>query len=131
IEQTATQLAQTHDMRLKLNLEPVARQLATETEYHLFRIAQEAITNALKHAAGSVVDVSLKHTASELRLTIRDDGQGFAEPDSNLQNYNHYGLLGMRERARQIGAAFILQSTPTHGTTITVVLLCPPLPPGE
>jgi signal transduction histidine kinase len=122
IEQAAQQLAQTHDVRLRLHLEPVAKQLTAEIEYNLLRIAQEAITNALKHAGGSVVDITLESTADQLRLIVRDDGSGFAERGANTEHSGHYGLLGMRERARQIGGHFSLQSDSGSGTTVSVVL---------
>ena len=122
IEQAARQLTQTHDVRLKLHLEPIAKQLSAETEYNLLRIAQEAITNAVKHAGGSGVDVALENNEDRVRLMIRDDGHGFTDPDANPENNGHYGLLGMRERARQIGAQFSVQSEPGRGTTVSVVL---------
>jgi signal transduction histidine kinase len=122
IEQAAQQLAQTHDMRLKLHLEPVVRQLPAETEYNLLRIAQEAIANSLKHSGGSVVDVTLENNPDEVQLTIRDDGRGFAPQEAGHETNGHYGLLGMRERARQIGAQFNLQSNSGRGTTVSVTL---------
>ncbi len=122
IEQAAQQLAQVHDVRLKLKLDAVTKHLSAETEYNLLRIAQEAITNALKHSEGSVVNVVLESTADEVRLMVRDDGIGLTERDTNLGQIGHYGLLGMHERARQIGAQFSLQSTADRGTTVCVVL---------
>ena len=122
IEQAAKQLAQVHDVRIKRISLRCRKNLSAETEYNLLRIAQEAITNALKHSGGSIVDVALESTAHEVRLTIHDDGNGFAERDANLENVGHYGLLGMRERARQIGSQFDLQSNAGRGTTICVVL---------
>ncbi|MCC7085442.1 MAG: hypothetical protein IT427_10585 [Pirellulales bacterium] len=122
IEQAARQLAQTHDMRLRLQLNSVAKQLSAEIEYNLLRIAQEAITNSLKHSGGSVVDVALESTADEIRLTVRDDGSGIVESETSLEHFGHYGLLGMRERARQIGAQLTLENNPGRGAAVRVVL---------
>jgi signal transduction histidine kinase len=122
IEQTSRQLAQTHDMRLVLKLEPIKSQLSAETEYNLVRIAQEAIMNSFQHSGGNMVEVALENTAHEIRLVVRDDGRGFAEPESELVSMGHYGLLGMRERARQIGAELFVQSHYGRGATIRVVL---------
>lgn len=123
IEQTARQLAETHDLRLDLQLSPVATKLSAEAEYNLLRIAQEAITNAFKHhGGGSKVEVTLENTGNEVRLIVHDDGVGFIEPDQPSSHSGHYGLVGMRERARQIGAKFDLHSKPGHGTTVQVVL---------
>lgn len=121
IQQAAQQLAQTHDMRLKLRLAPMSRQLPPETEYNLLRIAQEALANALAHSGGSTVEVILEHPSDELRLIVTDDGQGFTEVDGPPY-LGHYGLIGMRERARQIGATLEIRSRPGQGTTIEVVL---------
>ena len=121
IEQAAQQMAQTHDLQLKLQLDPVAKRLSAETEYNLLRIAQEAIANAFKHSGGRVVDVALESTVDEVRLIVRDDGRGFAER-ADVETNGHYGLLGMRERARQIGAQLNVQSNSGRGTTIRVVL---------
>jgi signal transduction histidine kinase/ligand-binding sensor domain-containing protein len=122
IEQAAKQLTQTQDVRLELHLGSTVRPLSTETEYNLLRIAQEALTNALKHSAATSVEVTLQGTSDEVRLIICDDGVGFAEPEASLETLGHFGLLGMRERARQIGAKFHVQSRLGHGTTVCVVL---------
>lgn len=123
LEQTVQQLTQTQAVRLKLHVDPLPHQLSTETEYNLLRIAQEAIANALKHSSGSVVDVALENSAHEVRLIVKDDGRGFANgEDAESPGLGHYGLIGMRERARQIGAQFSLQSQPGRGTTVRVVL---------
>jgi signal transduction histidine kinase len=122
IEQAATQLVQTQDVHLELHLASTVKPLSTETEYNLLRVAQEALTNALKHSAATNVEITLQSTADEVRLIVRDNGVGFAEPEANLETLGHYGLLGMRERARQIGAKFNVQSSVGHGTTVCVVL---------
>ncbi len=122
IQQTAQQLSQTQDVRLKLHLDHVPQCLSAEVEYNLLRIAQEAISNAVRHSGGRMVDVALESSAEELRLTVRDDGHGFAAGEHELSELGHYGLIGMRERARQIGAEFNLQSQPGRGTTVRVVL---------
>jgi PAS domain S-box-containing protein len=87
------------------------------------RVAQEAITNAVKHADARTVRVRLSFEARRVRLSVSDDGRGFAvAPDFHAYG-GHWGLLGMRERASQVRGKLSLRSTPGHGTEL--VLLVP------
>ncbi len=88
----------------------------------MLRIAQEAISNAVAHSDGHVIEVVLKPTPNGLRLTISDDGVGLRAPDDETGPSGHYGLIGMRERASQIGAELRLLSEPGRGTTVTFEL---------
>ncbi|HWV39659.1 MAG TPA: histidine kinase [Vulgatibacter sp.] len=89
--------------------------LDPETSLSLFRVAQEAISNALKHGAPSLVSVELLPAPG---LRVRDDGRGF---DPSFDARGHYGLRGMRERARAFGASLSLQSSQGRGTALEVV----------
>ncbi len=102
------------------------RPVDPDVEAVLIRVAQEAITNVVKHAAASTVRVRLSFETRGVRLSVIDDGRGFeVEPD--FQSYGgHWGLLGMRERASQVHGKLSLRSTPGHGTE--VVLLVPYAP---
>ncbi len=97
------------------------KRLDDRMELELFRIAQEALTNALKHAQASRIDVDVDLENHPVRLRVRDDGVGF-DPDSALVRARHLGLTSMEERASELGARFDLSSTPGHGTTVTVEL---------
>jgi signal transduction histidine kinase/ligand-binding sensor domain-containing protein len=94
-----------------------------EAEIQLYRIAQEAVNNALKHSKAREVIVELKREAANLRLTVQDDGTGF-EPGAADRSAGS-GLSGMSERARLIGAAFSVQAAPGKGCRLTVTM---PLP---
>ena len=107
-------------MRLKLNLESKPTGLAPDVEYNLVRIAQEAVTNSVKHSGARTVEVALDYSAKALHLLVKDDGAGFQE-NGHAKN-GHYGLIGMKERASHIGADLDLASSPGRGTTISVVL---------
>jgi signal transduction histidine kinase len=89
----------------------------------LYRIAQEAVANALRHAAATHVDIELDY-GDGTRLSIRDDGRGFAVParPEAFAQAAHYGLMGMVERAEQMGAQFRIDSEPGKGTRISVAL---------
>lgn len=84
----------------------------------VFQVGQEALANALKHAEAGRVVVSIAYEPRAVRLTVRDDGRGFqVEPD--FRSYEgHWGLLGMGEQAKRIGATLTVNSAPGGGTTI-------------
>jgi signal transduction histidine kinase len=101
------------------------RLLDEETQRVVLRIVQEAAANVVRHAAASVIHLTLSFGVRRLRVAVVDDGRGFAvEPD--FRSYaGHWGLVGMRERAEQIGASFQLQSVPNLGTTVILELALP------
>lgn len=87
----------------------------TEIEGELYRIAQEALNNALKHASASSIVVHLASAPPDLLLEICDDGQGFAP---HVAAPGGVGLAGMRERAAQMGGALEIHSAPGAGTVV-------------
>ncbi len=106
---------------LSLHLESVALGMFPETEYQLLRIAQESISNALTHAHGTSLRIHLAVDKQKLQLTIEDDGIGFAA-DMEHQRLGHFGLIGIRERAGEIGAQLTLSSSPELGTKVSIFL---------
>jgi signal transduction histidine kinase len=90
-------------------------------EYNLLRIVREAVNNAVKHSGADTITVSLHNKPDKLTLTIQDDGSGF-DRDHASPGPGHYGLIGMKERASQIGATLEVNSQPGEGTTISVIL---------
>ncbi len=127
-----------HDLGLEESLRSLALGLATgatsvtasfpkrvprldeATEVTVYRIAQEALTNALRHAGARAVHLELRMVAARLRLEICDDGCGF---DPSSRRTTALGLLSMEERALAIGGRLRVTSFPDAGTTI--VLECP------
>ena len=89
-------------------------------EREVFRIAQEAIANALKHAAAEHVRVRLKASRGRLLVTVTDDGAGF-DPEGP-QARRRLGLISMRERAEALGGALRVDSAPGAGTTVSLEL---------
>jgi signal transduction histidine kinase len=87
-------------------------------ETNLLRIGQEAINNAVKHAQPNRIEVALNFDTRSVRLSIRDDGRGF-DPDQPIAD-GHFGLLGIRERAEQIGGVMSVHSAVESGTQIAV-----------
>jgi signal transduction histidine kinase len=84
----------------------------------MFRIAQEAVTNARKHARASKVIVTLEERDAGFLLRVRDDGVGFGGESQAEDGPNHFGLASMRERAELAGGWFRLKSRPGMGTTV-------------
>lgn len=122
VGQAARQLTETRDVRLALRLEECPLPIPVDVEYNLLRIAQEAITNAVKHSGARNIEVSLNCTPQQLCLKVHDDGVGFAVLGRDHSPAGHYGLIGMRERASQINADLQLTSQPGHGTTMRLEL---------
>jgi len=104
---------------LKLNLDDRRQELPAEVKYNLLCIVQEAITNSIKHSGARVIEVSLACSANDLKLSVRDDGRGLSDGDRNGRA-GHYGMIGMKERASQIGAELVLASSPGQGTKVSV-----------
>ncbi|HLK46977.1 MAG TPA: two-component regulator propeller domain-containing protein [Bryobacteraceae bacterium] len=99
--------------------------LPQEYEQHLLRIAQEAVTNSLKHAGASQIWVKLQTESRKLDLRIVDNGRGFEHQDVFSSLGGHFGLIGMRERAERLGGELHLASHPGEGTQVEVTV---PLP---
>ena len=95
------------------------QRLGPDVELELFRIAQEALSNALKHAAASKIEVIVDLEADPARLEIIDDGSGF-DPESPAIRARHLGLTSMEERAESIGAKLRIDAASGPGTTVAV-----------
>jgi len=118
ISDAARQLTQERDIRLKMNLDDRHQELPAEVKYNLLCIVQEAITNSIKHSGARVIEVTLACSANDLRLSVRDDGRGMVREGNSRPG--HYGMIGMRERASQIGAEMDMASAPGQGTKVSV-----------
>lgn len=95
--------------------------LTVDAEEQLLDIAREAVRNACSHARATRIEVTLEYRRRSLRMMIADDGQGFdaaAQRDQTM----HFGLVGMRERARQLGAQFRVRSSRNSGTGVEVIV---------
>jgi len=96
--------------------------LPSRTVHHLRMIAQESVTNVIKHAGASKVVIAVGRDGDSLILRITDDGRGFAVQENTSGRAGHFGCMGMRERCRKIGAEIAWQSAPGQGTTVLVTL---------
>jgi signal transduction histidine kinase len=110
-----------HRTGIQVNYESdFSGRLSDEPRTHVFRIAQEALTNAARHSSASSIDVRLGQTREGVTLLIRDNGTGIG-PVRNGQPRG-MGLLGMRARARMAGGRLTIQSEAGKGTRILVVV---------
>ncbi|MFI5679795.1 sensor histidine kinase [Streptomyces cellulosae] len=108
----------------RLSAEPNA---APEVKHALYRIAQEALHNVVKHAAARHALLRLCSTPETVTLVVTDDGVGF---DSGRSFPGHLGLRSMRERAREAGGTLAVDSRPGHGTRIRATVPARPTPDG-
>jgi signal transduction histidine kinase len=93
--------------------------LASAERTVLFRVAQEALTNVVRHANASEVRLSLTKVGAAIRLEICDNGKSFAvEKTLRKENNKRLGLVGMRERLEMVGGSLIIESAPGTGTTV-------------
>jgi two-component system CheB/CheR fusion protein len=96
----------------------VPANIPIETASSVYRIAQEALRNVVKHAGKATVEMTLRGTSDGLELSIRDNGIGF---DMEAGRAKHgLGLIGMEERMRLVGGKFSVETTPGHGVAITI-----------
>jgi signal transduction histidine kinase len=102
----------------------LAQPLPEEASLCLYRVVQEAVRNAQKHAQASRVTVRLTLSPQEVWLSVADDGVGFVLPTpvERLLETQHFGLLGMRERLNQVAGTLDIVSAPRQGTTLRVWL---------
>jgi signal transduction histidine kinase len=105
----------------EVRVEGQPQRLDASQEHHLLRIGLEALTNALKHASPTRIDIELKFRADETALVVHDDGRGIAEPVQQM-NEGHFGLQGVRERVDKLGGSLDIQSQPGRGTRLAVTI---------
>jgi signal transduction histidine kinase len=113
---TAERANLTLDLRLPERLEDLDPTL----EQALYRIAEQAVANVAQHANATHIRVRLTKEDERLELHISDDGCGFIP--ENVEREGHYGLQGMRERAKMIGADFEIKSQPGEGTSVQLIV---------
>jgi signal transduction histidine kinase len=121
LERLTTRLRDKTSLKIRLHVDPAAAGLADEQAEVLYRIAEEAVRNVERHSAAEHVDVNVRvdrlNEAERLTLTVADNGVGF---DPRAARSGHYGLTGMREQAKLIGAELCVDSAPGQGTRLSV-----------
>jgi two-component system sensor histidine kinase UhpB len=105
-------------VRFELKLNGQLDDLGESLNINVYRIVQESINNALKHAQAKSIEVSLTLLENELQLLIKDDGVGMNL--ASVDQSQHFGLLGIRERVQGFHGSFSLLSEPNRGTAIHI-----------
>lgn len=108
--------------RVDVHVEGPQRRLETAQEHHLLRIGLEALTNAVKHADATSIQLVLRFSPDATTLIVSDDGRGVFAESAAVGGGSHFGLQGIRERVDKIGGTVEIESQPGAGTRMTVTV---------
>jgi signal transduction histidine kinase len=120
LRKQAELLDRVHEARVRFDGDPVPR-LDADLEEAAYRVAQEALHNALRHGMPTTVTVSLRTTDRRITLSVHDDGAGF-DPAARVSAGRRLGIASMRDRARAVGGRLDVESRPGAGTTVRLTL---------
>ena len=132
LERTSATSGMVVESEIRLEENGAAARLGPELESTVYRLVQETLTNTVKHANAERVELTLKASGGEVRLSVSDDGSGFLL-DRPAEGF---GLIGMRERVELVGGRLEVESSPGGGTVVRARLPVRPLeqlvsPPAE
>lgn len=120
LERLVGQLSNESQMKIRLEVTGERPSLPPDVESNLLRIAQEGITNAMKHAGGNQVSVKLNFDPEVLKLIVEDNGAGFDPQESALGR--GFGLISMQERAERLGGVLTILTKPGAGTKLHLLV---------
>lgn len=116
VNSLARQMQQTQSLDIRVDIK--AQDISSAVGYQLFRIIQECLTNVMKHAEASQVNVLLRHDSKKIELSVSDNGKGLS-----LQGKSGgFGIKGMQERVESMHGTVEIQSQPGQGTSLQVVI---------
>ena len=121
IEWQAREVSRRTGLAVKVSAEAEADGLPEDLSICLYRVAQEALQNVARHSQAKTVQIELKQNPGRLVLSVHDDGVGF-----DAENVRGLGMVGMKERLRQIGGTLRITSHPGKGTTVVAEVPIPP-----
>jgi signal transduction histidine kinase len=111
-------LGRSHGLRTSVEIGAISPEIDKEAALGLFRVAQEALSNVIRHAEVGAARIALREVDGGIALVVHDDGAGFdPEPRGTKKSL---GLLSMRERVRLLGGNLEIESAPGRGTSIVV-----------
>ena len=115
-------------LRVEMKAHGRVRPLPETVEENLLRIAQEALTNVIKHSGATLTEIDLDYGPKNVVLQVKDNGKGFALDDCDGPREGHFGLLGISERVKRLHGQITFFSAPDAGTTVRVQI---PIPHGS
>jgi len=118
----AEELQELRTIKVHMDVSGKARPLRRAAREESYRIAREALVNAFKHSEASTIDVMVHYEPEWLRITVRDDGKGAAAEILMQEAGGHWGVRGMRERARELGANVEIRSNLGAGVTMELTV---------
>ncbi len=122
LDEMVAQLSLPDGPVIELSVDDGVSQLRGRFANHILRIAQEALTNAVKHARPTRISIKITSNGDDFRLSVSDDGCGFDIADRPSTADGHFGLSGMQERAGKVHGVLDLDSQPDAGTTLTLTV---------
>lgn len=127
LDETFVRIAQDlsfdHAARFEIRTLGTPRELACEAREEIYGVGREALLNAYRHADASRIDVALEYDAEEFRLSVRDDGKGFdATMATAFESSAHFGLRGMRERARRVNGRLVVETANGEGAAVKLIV---------
>ncbi|HZK95816.1 MAG TPA: histidine kinase [Prolixibacteraceae bacterium] len=125
LEMLVNETNKTFPHHIKLEINGDESRLNSEVELAFYRIAQESLSNVVRHSQASEVIVNLRYEKNLITLEIQDNGIGFDFPDrtESFAASSHFGLIGMKERAELVDAQLTIQTYPRKGTTVVLMYL--------
>ncbi len=122
LDALASDISRTSDLQVQVNLSVTLARLSQQQQLEVYRIAQEALANIVKHASATQVRLELEIDGDRLLLQIHDDGKGFEVPEdlTNLARKGGMGVLSMRQRACNVGGFLNISSQLGQGTTLAL-----------
>lgn len=113
------------NLRVEMKARGRVRPLPETVEENLLRIAQEALTNVIKHSGATLTEIELDYGPKNVVLQVKDNGKGFALDHCEGPRDGHFGLLGIAERAKRLHGQIAFASAPDAGTTVRVQIPIP------
>ena len=124
LEWLGEQLHEQHDLEIQVHREQQTKPLGEAARVLVFRVVRELLTNVIKHAQASHVDVIIANEGPFLSIKVADDGVGFdmGEPGTQSGKSPGYGLFSIRERLSSLGGHLTISSRPGRGTEVTITV---------
>ena len=116
------ELVQNHSAQFRILVKGRSKRVNPEVQKQFYLVGCEALLNALRHSDATIIETEIEYSRSQLRVAIRDNGSGIDPQLLCLELPSHCGLLGMRERARSVGAQFCVWSRRSSGTEVEICL---------